>query len=538
MKPLYTTLYLVSFIVALFFCGCDRNEPAQKQTAQKPQITLSIVSGSENKTLEPILKEFGRQQNINIAMHYMGSVDIAHEISKGASSKFDAVWPASSLWLSLGDKQGVVRHAQSIMRSPVVFAVKKTVAEKLGWDKNDVTVTQILEAVEQGNVRFAMTSATQSNSGTSAFLSFLSAFAGKPEVLTSDHLNDPQVGDKIKRFLRSVNRSSGSSGWLMEMLHKDYLYYDGMVNYEAMVIELNRKLTGNQEPLYVVYPVDGISIADSPLGFVAKGNADKEEAFLKLQTHLLSSAVQDTIQSHGRRTGLVGMQADASLNGVFNPDWGIDINRILNPIRIPTSSVVSEALNLYQVAFRKPSLTAYVLDFSGSMQGNGIEQLKKAMRTLLDQRIAKEFLLQASTADMNIIVPFNDKVITTFQAQGNDKQVLLDLLNKVENLKPGGGTNMYVATATAMKMLQTQAATGDYHPSVIVMSDGESEGSMEVFNTMLADSGMGKDIPVFTILFGKAKKDQMQSLAEAMSGRVFDGRTDVVKAFRKAKGYN
>lgn len=49
---------------------------------------------------------------------------------------------------------------------------------------------------------------------------------------------------------------------------------------------------------------------------------------------------------------------------------------------------------------------------------------------------------------------------------------------------------------------------------------------------------MGKDIPVFTILFGDAKKEQMQEFAEAMSGRMFDGRTDVVQAFREAKGYN
>ena len=70
------------------------------------------------------------------------------------------------------------------------------------------------------------------------------------------------------------------------------------------------------------------------------------------------------------------------------------------------------------------------------------------------------------------------------------------------------------------------------------MSDGVSEGNFRQFQTMLAGSGMSRDIPVFTILFGKAKKEQMQELAEGMSGRMFDGRADVVKAFREAKGYN
>jgi Ca-activated chloride channel family protein len=225
---------------------------------------------------------------------------------------------------------------------------------------------------------------------------------------------------------------------------------------------------------------------------------------------------------------------------VFNPDWGIDIQRILNPIRVPAVPVVEEALNLYQTSFRKPSLTAYVLDYSGSMQGEGIEQLKKAMRTLLDQDIAKTFLLQSSPEDLTLIIPFNSQVIDTFQAQGNDQALLKGLLHKVETLEPGGGTNMYLATAQAIKAMKTHAASGKYHASVIVMSDGVSEGNLQQLQTMLTNNGINQDtaIPVFTILFGKAKKEQMQELAHAMSGRMFDGRTDVVKAFREARGYN
>jgi Ca-activated chloride channel family protein len=160
------------------------------------------------------------------------------------------------------------------------------------------------------------------------------------------------------------------------------------------------------------------------------------------------------------------------------------------------------------------------------------------MRTLLDQKIAKQFLLQASPKDITIIVPFNSQVIDAFQGQGNKPETLKELLRRVETLQPGGGTNMYLAAAQAMKTMKTYAESGKYQASVIVMSDGVSEGNSQQFHSTLAGSGMGKDIPVFTILFGKAKKEQMQELAETMSGRMFDGRADVVKAFREAKGYN
>jgi Ca-activated chloride channel homolog len=40
------------------------------------------------------------------------------------------------------------------------------------------------------------------------------------------------------------------------------------------------------------------------------------------------------------------------------------------------------------------------------------------------------------------------------------------------------------------------------------------------------------------ILFGEADPQQMRELAGATSGRMFDGKTDMLQAFREAKGYN
>ena len=58
------------------------------------------------------------------------------------------------------------------------------------------------------------------------------------------------------------------------------------------------------------YPYDGLSIADSPLGYVDNGDAEKEQAFLDLQEYLLSDEVQNEIQRTGRRTGYEGVSAE------------------------------------------------------------------------------------------------------------------------------------------------------------------------------------------------------------------------------------
>ena len=353
--------------------------------------TFTIVSGSENKEIEPLIQEFARKEGVSIKITYLGSMDMTIELAeKGAQIPYDAVWPANSLWITLGDTHKAVKHVESIMRSPMALGVKKSIAQRLGWTDKDVMISDILDATESGKFRFAMTSATQSNSGASAYFGFLHAMAGKPDVLQLSHLEDPQVQDKVRRLLSKVDRSSGSSGWLKDMMVSHYDRFSAMFNYESMIIEANMELQQQgKEPLYAVYPIDGIMISDSPLGYVDKNSPAKEEFFKKLQAYMLSDQVQKQLQKLGRRTGLIGINPEEADKNVFNPEWGIDVNRIISTVPIPGEQVIREALELYQVSLRKPSCTAYVVDVSGSMNGTGLNDLKSALTMLLDTEQAR-----------------------------------------------------------------------------------------------------------------------------------------------------
>ena len=63
------------------------------------------------------------------------------------------------------------------------------------------------------------------------------------------------------------------------------------------------------------------------------------------------------------------------------------------PSKMPAADVLFECLNLYQNRFPQPSLTVYCLDYSGSMSGEGNEQLVQAMEQLLIQENARKKLL-------------------------------------------------------------------------------------------------------------------------------------------------
>lgn len=536
MRSIWTLGMLV--LAVLGAAGCDGGGKLGSLSRSSTQIR--ILSGSENKSLEPLIQRYERQSGNDAEITYLGSVDTMLELERGATA-YDAVWPAHSLWVDLGDRSRLVKHSTSIMRSPVVFGVKKSVATRLGWVGKDVTVEQILKAAESGRLRFMLTSATQSNSGASAYLGYLYAFAGAPEVLTTAHLRKPQTRERIRRLLGAVNRSAGSSGWLKDLFLEKYDQYDAMVNYEALVIEANQALAAkNREPLYAVYPVDGLAMADSPLGYVNHGDAAKEQAFLKLQQFLLSPEVQREITATGRRVGLAGLDATTVDRRLFNPEWGIDAARVLNPIRFPQAEVIREALDLYQTSLRKPSFTIYCLDFSGSMRGRGIEDLKSSMRLMLSQEQARRYLLQTSNEDVTVVIPFSSRPMQEWRVDGNDPEKLNGLMAQIDQLPPDGGTDIYSPAIQALATFKRERNLEKYFPAVILMTDGRSNqgASMAQLRAAIASARLDADVPVFPIMFGEASQDQLGEVARETSGRVFDGRKDLIQAFRDARGYN
>ena len=493
-------------------------------------VTLRILSGSENQELEGILDDFARERGVNIEMDYRGSLDIMRTL-QGESIDYDAVWPASSLWLTAGDTQYRVKHTQSISITPVVFGIRQSLAEELGFVGTEVSVSDLLSAIQSGKLNFCMTSATQSNSGCSAYIGFLYALLGNPDVITSESLQTPGLSEQITQLLSGVDRSSGSSDWLKDLFLTGG--YDAMVNYECLIISANQELEARgEETLYAVYPYDGLSIADSPLGYVDNGDAEKEQAFLDLQEYLLSDEVQNEIQRTGRRTGYEGVSAENA--DVFRADWGIQPDRVLSPIRMPSTEVLMECLNLYQTEFRKPSLTIYCLDYSGSMEGTGREQMVEAMSQILIQENAEKNLLQASEHEVNILIPFEGYPRDIYTAVGNGSE-LESLYTKVEAEEATGGTDIYAAATESLRQLGNYDLS-QYTPAIILLTDGVSDGSIDAFQT--AYEAFGADVPVFSIMFGSADPTQLEDLAELSNARVFDGREDLVGAFRSVKGYN
>ena len=539
-KRKFGTALTLFLAFALLLTGCA-GSPGEAKTEEKERDasaeimkadgTIRILSGSENEELEAVIDECSQATGVEIEMDYKGSVDIMRALESGAE-EYDAVWPASSIWLSMGDVNHLVKHSQSISMTPVVFGIRDSLAEELGFKGKGVSVKDILAAIQGGKMSFCMTSATQSNSGASAYIGFLYALLGKQEGMTAEDLQGEQLRADITELLGGVERSSGSSDWLKDLFLKED--YDAMVNYECLIIDANRQLESEgKEPLYIVYPYDGLSIADSPLGYVDHGDSQKEEAFQAVQQYLLSKEAQSEIEATGRRISANGVSDENK--DVFNEEWGVDTERILSPIQMPDADVLMEALNLYQTSFKKPSLNIYCLDFSGSMEGTGEAQLKDAMSQILLQENASRNFLQANAGEVNEVIFFDNTILDIERAADDSDEALAQLYQKVADFQIAGGTDIYNAAAQAL----AEASSYDlekYTPAIILMTDGVSDYNYQTFQE--AWDILGIDVPVFSITFGAADPTQLEELAEATGGRVFDGTQDLTEAFRSVKGYN
>ena len=543
MKKFFNAI-LIMILISLNLTACVFNSsPSSSENSNFDYSSpggkneLNIVAGSEIKDLKPIFDEFSKKNNIKINIDYLGSLDIMNLLGNDpANIIYDAVWPANSMWLTIGDKNHILKHSEITSITPVTFGIEKSKAQELGFIDKEVKVQDIITAIEEGKLNFGMTSATQSNSGASAYIGFLQALdPSKDSNLTLEDLENPGLQKKIRTLLSGVNRASGSSGWLRDLYLKDE-NLNAMVNYEAMILSVNQEIEkgnnpANKEPLHMVYPVDGLTFSDSPLAFINKkdnpDNQDKEADFLKFQEYMLSDQVQEQIQDYGRRTAFNRITNPS----VFKEEWGVDIKSTLSPINYPESESIMQALTLYQTSFKKPAYTIYMLDFSGSMFGRGYDELIEALSYIFIPENAQKYLLQGTSEDKTIAVAFSSDIISIMEESGGD---LSQIHESLKNIEPNGGTKLYGALKETLENLKGQDLS-DYNVSIVVLSDGKAGDSQERF--LQYYNQIDSSIPIFTIATGGASEKELSSLSNATNGKYFDGE-NLVETFKDVKGYN
>lgn len=526
---------LTLLYAGLGFAGCAGDKGERKKGNSTNTSVFRMLSGSENKEFEEPLMEFANKNQIKLEIEYAGTLDLIRKIDQDPEG-YDGVWLSNSIWFSMLENPSQIRYSKFTSINPVIFGIRMSRAEELGFtDSGKVVYMQdIVDAVNGERLNFIMPSATQTNSGASAYFGFISCLSGNTTqgTLTMESLEGQELKNSLAQLLRGVSRSSGDEGVAGDIFIAGN--YDGIVNYESSLLMLNAELQEKgMEPLYLVYPYDGVSLSDSPFAYIENGDKKKEEEFNKLQGFLLSEEMRDTFAKRGRRTEYGGLIENNSEN-IFNPDWGVKTDDYLSPIRYPSASVMKQALNIYQNELRRPACIVFCLDYSGSMEGRGRDDLVSAMEYILDYEKASQDYIQFSEKDVIHVIPFSSNSLDYYETE-NGRETN-DLMDKIRKLRPRGGTNIYTPLVEAAEILKGYDE-GVYTKSVVLMTDGlsyeeEKRSFVNYYETM------NGELPVFSITFGDADQSQLKVISELTNGIVVDGKDGLIEAFKMIRGYN
>lgn len=523
--------YILIFIIVVLVCIQFSSKEVELNSTDENYMATSfkMISSSENEDLGEDLKRFALSKGVNLEIDYAGTLDIMEKLNNG--EQYDAVWASNSMWVYMLDNVST-SNSKSTSINPVVFGISKSKAEELGFIGNEIYTADIVNAIKEGKLKFSMSNPTQTNTGASAYLGLLTTLAGSPEVLREEYLEDEVLKSELISLFSGLERSSGSEDFLEELfVNGDY---EAVVTYEFSIININKQLEqAGREPLYILYPIDGVSISDSPLAYINNKDDSKKLFFDEFQEYILSDEGQALLASKGRRTWYGGTNENADKT-IFNPEWGIDTTKYIVPVKMPGTDVIKKALGMYQTEFRKPIHTVFCLDYSGSMYGEGYEDLTNAMKYILDEEEASKNLLQFAEKDKISIIPFNGRNLGEWHTDnGVETQQLID---NIVSLAPNGSTNVYDAVIRALEILNAEDLT-TYNLSIIVMSDGMSNTG--TYSALARKYNLiKKDIPIYSIMFGNAYESELEEMAELTNAKVFDGKSDLLKAFKEVRGYN
>ncbi len=498
--------------------------------ALAPGSELRILAGSELRDIEPYLKQIEKNTHVGVTLQYSGTLAGIDRLNAG--EPFDAVWFSHAKYLILSDAgRNRVKAQERIMLSPVVLGIKLSKAKAFGWIGNpDVTWADIAARVKAGQLHYAMTNPTASNSGFTAVIGVAAALSHSASALTAGDINAAALRD----FFQGQALTAGSSGWLAEAYTRDQDRLDGMINYESILLSLNN---GGElhEPLVLIYPKEGIVTADYPLVLL---NEAKRDTYTRLVTYLRTPDFQRTLMT-------------ATFRRPVSPDVPLDAafpKALIVELPFPSDlGVVDPTLDIYLTEQRRPAHSYFLLDVSGSMAGARLRELQLAINTLAGDD-------SSLTGRFARFQPRERVTVLTFSDQVSDRQEF-DLGETAQaprtreaikaysaGLQAGGRTALFSSLeGTYQAALIARRADPQRYFSIVLMTDGQSTtgaslGDFRRYYQSLAPAD--RDVKVFPIVFGEADRRELQAVASLTGGRLFDGNTAALAAvFKEIRGY-
>jgi Ca-activated chloride channel homolog len=509
-------------------------------TVSGPQPTLTIaVSPEKAELFTQLVNDFNAKKlkssngaELRLATQSLEPQDM---IDAALAGNFQALSPDSSIWLDQLDRQyqaaqnssaGLVGQTVRYAVSPVVIAMWRDAAQRLGWPQKSIGWNDLLnEASLNKDFKWSHPS-TSSASGLLATLAEFYAATGKTRGLTIDDVKSPQAQQYVNALEKTVRYyGEGEASIAKNVADKGRDYLDAFVASEQIVINANQKPGVD---LVAVYPNEGSLWQDHPLALLeAPGLSDlNRETFSAFASYITSPEAQQAILAKGYRPADLNIKIDGASSPI-NEKNGADPTKPQTSLQVPSAAVLDVVRDSW-LANKRRTNVELVVDTSGSMEGDKLDNVKEALTTFLDQ-------IKSDDERVGLIEFYNDvSELVRINELKNNRSALV---RAVDALDAGGNTALLDGVAAAYDRLQKLNDPSRIN-AIVVMTDGKENASAISLKQLVANLQQGNQhgvpVTIFAIAYGDdADMDTLQAMSDATGGQTLVGSTETIRKLYK-----
>ena len=470
-------------------------------------VNVEIFSSTEksnasaDKWMEAMAREFNRSgktvngRSVSVSVRPINS-GLALDYIQTRTYMPAAYSPANELWGEMIKATGVAADMveKSLTGNTAGILMKKSTYEAYRAKYGEVTMAGVIQAALAGDVVLGHTDPNQSSTGLNIFTQELLAFDAE------NPLSD-EAALKFREFQNTVPPVSPTTADMAKIAGKGIL--------DAMVMESQawrESLTDKNAAVSLAdWRFTPVGVRhDSPLYAIGDVSPEQRQALA------LFAAFCKTADAQKKATGF-GFNQFSEYKGAPNRYTGQDL---------------FQALKLWKdnKDGGNAVVTVFVMDCSGSMEGDNIRRSKEALINSARYINEENYIGLVSYSSVNRI--FIDLPIAKFDPR---QQALL--VGAVRGLSVEGSTATNDAIVVALQMLlKAKETLPNAKMQVLVFTDGEQNVGLDLYQIQGLVNGLA--IPVIGVGF-EANLADLQTLAEINEGYCINAdKEDVVYKLR------
>ncbi len=499
------------------------NQPLGKD--EKP-IWITGASGSSGTVEQGIINAIIAPNNANVAKPTIFEPSVSH-------------------WLALvnfqtGRQVFDLADSPSTALAPVVIAIwqsrleaiqKKNAGKPVGWEELMAVMASPNGWADYGipgdrtTVYYGHTDPYISSTALSTLIAEFYASArynaGQTDLRKLDmkDVHDQAVQQGVRNIEALIKHYSSRTTEFKEYIAQGPTYLDFVALEENDLIYINQGKTQYKPPekLVALYPKEGTFWHEHPFGIP---NADwvtaEQRAAAKVFTEYVRSEV---VQRKVLENGFRPVNPNVPLGYPITPELGVDPNQPTEILTVPDPDVIAAVQTSWQYV-KKQGDILMVIDVSGSMEGEKIDQARNAATKFMDNMPKQNRVgLTIFSDTTQILTPL-----------GLVEQVNGEIRQKIAGLNAGGNTALYdsiIATIDELQSVETPEGQ-DRIRAIVLLSDGQDTASQATLNdalTKISEARSGRNpILIIPVAYGSdADIGALNSIAQASATKVQSG---------------